>query len=119
MDTGASCNALKREVFDKLKGQYPTIKTDVCGAEHTHLRSFCGADTKIHGKFVIVLPIEDQFFEVETLVVKDLPIDLIRGQCFLKEFTEETFNFKDNKIQLKEKDNTLIILGSELPNEES
>lgn len=50
LDTEASCNVLCKEIFDKLKLQYPGIKLDVCGVEHTRLRSFCGSDTCINGK---------------------------------------------------------------------
>lgn len=82
LDTGASCNVLRNTMFDKLKNKYSSIKLDVCGAEHTRLRLFSESETKINGKFTIQLPLENQLYEVETLVVKDLPVDLILGQKF-------------------------------------
>lgn len=79
LDTGA-CNVLHKKVYDKLKLQYPGIKLDVCGVEHTRLRSFCGSDTKINAKLTLQLPIEGKLSEIETLLVKELQLDLILGQ---------------------------------------
>lgn len=91
----------------------PGAKLDVCGAEHTRLRSFCGIDTKILGKFKIQLPLNDQFFEVEALVVNEVPVDLILGQQSLQKFNHITFDFNNNIVLVNET-STITLPGPEI-----
>lgn len=46
VDTGASCNVLKKEIVNKLKEKRPSIKPDESGTENSILRSFTGSDIK-------------------------------------------------------------------------
>lgn len=99
--------------------KYSGIKLDVCGVEHTRLRTFCGSDTKINGRFIIQLPLNEKFFEVEPLVVKELPLGLILGQQFLRTFKEVTFSFKENCILLKNDDSIIKIPGPIMTEEDT